>query len=79
MAHKVTLQDNVDYVKDIILHKAVEKPHKSLVLHLKGGNSLLPGLTLSVSYQVIDSIGRIRYSGDHYHLAVSAYNKLYNE
>lgn len=79
MADKITLQDTVDYVKDVIIRKADIKPHKTLILHMKGGNSLMSGLTMSLSYRVLDSLGKIRYSGDHYNMAVQAYNKLYNE
>lgn len=79
MSDKIDLKDTIDYTKDVIIRKADVKPHKTLILHMKGGNTLLSGPTMSLSYRVIDSIGKIRYSGDHFNLAVQAYNKLYNE
>jgi hypothetical protein len=79
MADKIDLKDTIDYNKTIIIRQADTKPHKSLVLYMKGGNNLLSGPTMSLSYRILDSLGKIRYSGDHFHLAVQAYNKLYNE
>ena len=79
MSDKIDLKDTIDYTKDVIIRKADVKPHKTLILNMKGGNTLLSGPTMSLSYRVIDSIGKIRYSGDHFNLAVQAYNKLYNE
>lgn len=79
MADKIELDVVINYSKDVILRKADNKPHKTLILHMKGGNSLMTGPTMSLSYRVLDSIGKIRYTGDHFNLAVQAYNKLYNE
>ena len=79
VADKIEVKDTVDYVKDVIIRKADTKPHKTLVLHMRGGDSLLTGPMMYMSFQVVDAVGKIRYSGDHFHLAVKAYNKLYNE
>lgn len=79
MADKIDLKEVIEYTKHVILRQSTEKPHKQLILYMKGGNSLMTGPSMDLSYRVLDSIGKIRYSGDHFNLAVAAYNKLYNE
>ena len=79
MADKIDVKDIIDCRKDIILHQSVDKPHKSLVLHFHVENLNISGLVHRISLRVIDSLGKVRYSGNHFNLAVQAYNKLYNE
>jgi hypothetical protein len=79
MAHKIEKTEMVGYVKDIILRQAPDKPHKSLVLHFYCQEMNISGFSAHISYRVLDSLGKIRYSGDFLPLAIEAYNKLYNE
>lgn len=79
MADKIEVKDILDYKKDVIIRQAIEKPTKILVLHFHVENLNISGLVHYMSFRVLDSLGKIRYSGDHLGLAVQAYNKLYNE
>lgn len=79
MADKIVVKDILDYKVDIIIREAPDKPHKMLVLNMHVTNQLLGGLQGHHSFRVLDSVGKIRYTGDHLNLAVNAYNKLYNE
>jgi hypothetical protein len=78
MADKIELKDMIDYKKDIILRQSAEKPHKSLIIHFTVQNMNISGIYHAMSFRVLDSLGKIRHSGDHIGLAVQAYNKLYN-
>jgi hypothetical protein len=78
MADKIQVQELIDFKKDIIIIQSVDKPHKMLMYNMRVTNQLLGGLRLEASFRVVDSLGKIRYSGDHLNLAVQAYNKLYN-
>lgn len=79
MADKIELKDIIDYRKDVIIRQAIEKPRKSLIIHFHIENLNISGLVHRMSFRVLDSLGKTRYSGDHFGLAVQAYNKLYNE
>jgi hypothetical protein len=79
MAHKIGITDLIDYKKDIVLCQSTEKPLKMIIQHTQISNQLCGGLRAEVSYRVLDTLGKIRHSGDHLQLAVNAYNKLYNE
>lgn len=79
MADKIDLKDIIDYKKDIIIRQSIEKPHKSLIIHFIVQNMNISGIYHAMSFRVLDSLGKIRYTGDHLGLAVQSYNKLYNE
>ena len=68
-----------EYNKDIILHQSMDKPHKSLVYHMAIEHTLVERHRMNASFRVLDSLGKIRFSGFHLNEAVKAYNKLYNE
>jgi hypothetical protein len=79
MADKIDKKSMIGFKRDIILIQSSIKPHKSLVLHFWIEEMNISGLAHKMSFHVLDSLGKIRFSGDHIVFAVEAYNKLYNE
>lgn len=79
MAHKIDYTHFNGYLRTDILCRSVDKPLKYLVMNtftIGGKNNQIQMIT---SFCVKDQLGKIRWEGDHLHLAVIAYNKLYNE
>jgi hypothetical protein len=79
MADKIDKKSMIGFRKDVILIQSANKPHKSLMLHFYVEEMNISGLAHKMSFRVIDSLGKIRFSGDHIVFAIEAYNKLYNE
>ena len=79
MADKIDKKSMIGFIRDIILIQSADKPHKSLILHFYVEEMNISGLAHKMSFRVLDSLGKIRFSGDHIVFAIEAYNKLYNE